>query len=91
MPLPCPGCPPPSPVHSPIRKESGAQGLSDFPDWAERHAAAFGGLVLALCQDYLTACDKAGIDPDMALLERVARALGAGGSAADVREEDAGG
>jgi hypothetical protein len=39
---------------------------------------AAGGLAGALRQEYMAACEKAGIAPDAALLERVARALGGG-------------
>ena len=59
-------------------------GLAAIMPFAERHAQAFGDLARALAQIYLTACEKAGIEPDVALLERVGRALGGG----DAVEED---
>jgi hypothetical protein len=39
---------------------------------------AFAGLAGALRREYIAACEEAGIAPDAALLERVARALGGG-------------
>jgi hypothetical protein len=45
---------------------------------AEKHTQAFGDLVRALRGDYLAACEKAGMEADVALLERGARALGGG-------------
>jgi hypothetical protein len=66
------------------------EGLAAIVPFAERHAQAFVGLARTLGQIYRTACENAGIEPDMALLERGARALGAGGSAANEGAEDAG-
>jgi hypothetical protein len=50
------------------------EGLTAIVPFAERHTRAFGDLARALSQDYLAACEKAGTEPDMALLGRVARA-----------------
>ena len=54
------------------------EGLAIIAPFVERHVQAFGDLATDLSQDYDTACEKAGIARDTALLERVGRALGGG-------------
>jgi tetratricopeptide (TPR) repeat protein len=66
------------------------QGLAAIMPFAEKHAATFGGLARALGQDYLAACEKAGTEPDMALVERVALAHGADDSSKDDGAENTG-
>jgi hypothetical protein len=41
----------------------------------EKHARVFDNLAGALVRDYLSACEKAGTDWDLALLERVGLTL----------------
>jgi tetratricopeptide (TPR) repeat protein len=63
--------------------EAFAEGLALVTPFAERHPQAFGDLVRGLGQDYIQACEKAGWEPDAALLERAARALGVDGGGGD--------
>ncbi len=64
------------------------EGLTAIAPFAEQHPQAFGDLARGLGGDYIEACEKAGTEPNGALLQRVARALGAGGEgAADTRPE----
>jgi hypothetical protein len=53
------------------------EGLTAILPFVERRAQAFGDLARNLGRDYIAACEKAATEPDTALLERVARALGA--------------
>jgi len=54
------------------------EGLMAIAPFVERHAHAFDYLARALYRDYLAACEKAGTEPDQALLERVAHARDGG-------------
>jgi hypothetical protein len=54
------------------------EGLAVIAPFVERHAQAFGNLARGLGRGYIAACKKVGTVPDIALLERVARALGGG-------------
>ena len=54
------------------------EALSMLAPFVERHPQAFDRLARGLGADYLAAAEKSSIEPDAALLERVARALGAG-------------
>jgi hypothetical protein len=54
------------------------EGLAVISPFVEGHAEAFGDLARALSQTYIGACEKMGSAPDLALLERVAKALDGG-------------
>ena len=54
------------------------EGLSMMFPFAERNREAFGQLTGALARDYLKAVEAAGLEPDEALITRVAHALGLG-------------
>jgi tetratricopeptide (TPR) repeat protein len=56
------------------------EGLGALAPFAERHPQVFEQLAAVLARDYLAACERSGAGPDVALLERVARALGWQGS-----------
>jgi hypothetical protein len=51
------------------------EGLMTIAPFLEKHGDAVGGLARALVQNYLSACKKAGTERDLALLERIGRAL----------------
>jgi tetratricopeptide (TPR) repeat protein len=51
------------------------EGLMTIAPFLEKHASAFDSLARALVRDYLSACEKAGTERDLALLERVGRAF----------------
>jgi hypothetical protein len=63
------------------------EGLAIIAPFVERHAGAFGDLARALGRNYISACEKAGIASDTALLERVAQALGGGADADEAAVE----
>ena len=52
------------------------EGLAIIASFAERQPHAFGDLARQLSKDYFGACEKAAVEPDEALLERIAQALG---------------
>jgi tetratricopeptide (TPR) repeat protein len=51
------------------------EGLMTIAPLLEKHAGAFDNLAGALVRNYFSACEKAGTKRDLALLERVTRAL----------------
>jgi tetratricopeptide (TPR) repeat protein len=53
------------------------EGLTSIAPFVERQPQAFGGLARALCRDYLESCERAGGEPNSALVERIARLVGA--------------
>jgi len=53
------------------------EGLMSIAGHVERHPQTFGDLARALSRDYLESCERAGAQPDSALLERIVRAVGA--------------
>src|SRR5262249_19648768 len=57
------------------------EGLAASSTFVERHRRVCGVIARALGRDHLAACEKAGVEPDQTLLERVARALDPGGPA----------
>jgi hypothetical protein len=57
------------------------EGLAVIAPFVEGHVEAFAGLASALRQEYIAACEKAGVAPDAALLKRVTRALGGSANA----------
>jgi tetratricopeptide (TPR) repeat protein len=54
------------------------EGLEAIAPFAEAQPQAFGGLAGALARAHVEASEKAGAEPDLALMERVAKALGLG-------------
>src|SRR5262249_28007485 len=48
------------------------EGLAAIVPFVEKHPRVFGGLARVLGRDYLAACEQAGMEPDQALLERIA-------------------
>jgi tetratricopeptide (TPR) repeat protein len=54
------------------------EGLAIIAPFVERHVRAFSDLADGLRGEYTAACEKAGIVPDAALLERLAQTLGGG-------------
>ena len=59
--------------------EAAREGLATIAPFVEAQPQAFGKLALALGQIHVQHCKNAGREPDAALLERVAKALGGGG------------
>ena len=59
------------------------EGLTAIAAFVEQHPQAFGDLAKRLARGYIEACEKAGREPGAALLERIARALGASEDVAD--------
>jgi tetratricopeptide (TPR) repeat protein len=62
------------------------EGLLVIAPFVESHPQGFGNRARALGRDYIAACEKARIEPDTALLERVARMLGPQDDAAETPE-----
>ena len=56
--------------------EAAGEGLTIIVPLVEQHPAAFGQLARALGSALIAHSEAAGIEPDTAILERVARALG---------------
>jgi TIR domain/Tetratricopeptide repeat len=52
------------------------EGLTSIVGHLERHPQAFGDLARALGREYLESCERAGAEPNWALVERIARAVG---------------
>jgi tetratricopeptide (TPR) repeat protein len=53
------------------------EGLTLIAALVERRPQAFGYLARALCRDYLQSCERMGVEPNPALVERVARLVAA--------------
>jgi hypothetical protein len=51
------------------------EGLTAITPFVERRPKAFGDLARTLTQDYKTACENAGAEPDAALIARVTQAV----------------
>jgi hypothetical protein len=56
--------------------DAAREGLAAIAPFVEAQARAFGSLTRALSREHIQAAQQAGREPDVALLERVARALG---------------
>ena len=51
------------------------EGLRTIAPFIERHMQAFGQTARALARDYLAACERSGVEPEAALLAKVAGVL----------------